>query len=52
MRFAHTLIVLVSTSHVKLVEKPYGWWTSDEQGDDGNDALGVECHALLVTFYP
>lgn len=47
---AHTTDLLVIMSHVKLVEDPNSWWTCDKQGDNGNDALGVECHAWEIAL--
>lgn len=33
-----------SISGVEFVKEPACWWTCDQQRDDGNDALHVECH--------
>jgi hypothetical protein len=42
--YAVVVYTSVSMSNVEFVEEPACWWTCDQQCDDGDDALSVECH--------
>jgi hypothetical protein len=45
-----TLVMWTAMMLVEFVQRPYGWWEGEEEGDYGDDGFAVKRHCCSIGF--